>query len=417
MTKLIFENILPKIVDKSRQWKGKVIRYKPFRNFRLEQIEQKLKSNDHIIKVPSSLIFLHERPIVCTHIYDLYNHNFNRTARKNYMKWFDRTKSLDKNFWARPRLYPGKDAIIKLRRIVLLSRLKLFLTYRLSSIKEPFEVKKFEKDNFSLVDGHHRCSILISSGAKHILLSCDEEVWKRWNDREKRVFEVANKYYEFRKNIMKKIPYQPIETIFPGYVYSRNAEDRIGTAFRAISREDVDVLDIGCNIGFFSRCLARMRKNVTAIDREKDHINTAKEITKACEDLKVDFQNILFQDIPLDKSYDVLLDFSALWHLIYSHKTISENDFVQRISRICRNKLISECDNKYFEQYRTLITSKTKLKYYTKLGNTPFFDQVREIGVYSTEPWFDHNGEYDFDKWGKEEKELWRRRVEKVTSI
>ena len=405
-----WKSLFYKIVYVLRAWHPLILILRQLRRLKHNETKISLDDGDHIIRIPAHLIYVHGRPLVCAHTFDIFKGAFSRKAIQNYMKWFDRVKSLDKTLWHRPELYPGKAAIIKCRRAALYLKFKLLCELGDSSPRNTIPAASFEHDRFTIADGHHRAAIWTAYGTKYIYLNCSDAIGKKWREREEKVRTVAASYRDYRMNTFKKAPYQPIETVVPNYEYTRNCYDRLALVLRPIGRDDETILDVGCNIGFFSRHMARMEKKVTSIDINSEHIETARKVASACG-LQVSFREQAFQDIPDHERYDIVFDLTALWQsLIYSHKTMTEETLVKKLNGLCNNKLVSECSRDYLKQFKRLIMTGTHLKHYTPLGKVPYDNHYREIGVYSRKPWHDNNGEYDFKEWTDRERALWARR-------
>ncbi|MBN1379001.1 MAG: methyltransferase domain-containing protein [Gammaproteobacteria bacterium] len=90
--------------------------------------------------------------------------------------------------------------------------------------------------------------------------------------------------------------------------------ERLKPIFNLLGLENKSVLDVGCNEGFFSFCMADANARVLGIDIDKDRIEKAKFVKSALNSSKADFQIMdiyskKFQELP---RFDLCLNLGFL---------------------------------------------------------------------------------------------------------
>lgn len=84
---------------------------------------------------------------------------------------------------------------------------------------------------------------------------------------------------------------------------------------RDILSKDQDVLDIGCNVGFFDNYISEFVKSVDGIDFNEKLIEIANDFKKHTGCQNANFFVDSFEKFNTQKTYDVVLSLAIHWHL------------------------------------------------------------------------------------------------------
>jgi len=323
-----------------------------------------------MIRVPANLIFNGDRPLSSLPHYDIFNSNFSEESCKAYTTWAKRRGMNPDLAYRKKQAEYFKDHDTKILKI-----------------------ETYSRDRFNIRDGHHRVCINTSNGIKSIQLEGTPDQEACWIKREERVNEILTEILAIKGSI-----YQPVDTLLTPHRTERSSYDRLEAVTRALyhpstyqiaekgtcADQPLDVLDIGSNYGFFSNWLSRLGHNVVGID-PSPKVNFARRLANAYW-LPTQFEEATFQDY--DKEADVMLDLSVCWHLMWSHKTMSEEDFVDKINKQCKQALIAEVKSTHLQKYIELITTRTHLTNVKTIGKVPYFQDPggRELLMFGKGP-------------------------------
>ncbi len=81
------------------------------------------------------------------------------------------------------------------------------------------------------------------------------------------------------------------------------------------SLKNLDILDVGCGGGLIAEPLARTGANITAIDPSSKNINIAKAHLAKQKKIKINYQDIMLEDLEKKHQYDTILCLEILEHM------------------------------------------------------------------------------------------------------
>lgn len=315
------------------------------------------------VTIPIYLVFSGRRPLWCSPGFNLYDNNFDEESSKIYGDWVARR---------------GGKKIAK--------RKKQFKATE-DQGKPPVKVAHYKLDRFNITDGHNRTGILAKKGRAQLTLICSPEIRKLWEERTERV---KKAFQEIVAVHSKPKLYQPVDMV-PVNPTERSSYDRIKLIAKAMhlpetyqlqpkktkphDLEPKKILDIGCNMGFFTNWLSRMNHEAIGIDASVNKISFSNKL-KAAYDLPTTFHNTTFQDFK--EEVDGMLDLSCCWHLVWkkgrdNKNKMSKGEFADKLNKQCRGFLIAEVKSPFLDQYIELVTTKTHLVNMSVLGSTKYF--------------------------------------------
>lgn len=136
----------------------------------------------------------------------------------------------------------------------------------------------------------------------------DEKMVSKNKDIQKQILDILK---EGSPDFGVMMPYQSLELI--GLKGLRPTEDRIREyGLREILKDDDDVLDIGCNSGFFDLSIANLVHSVTGIEYDNSLVRIAELVKKYLEIPNCTFYNDDFNNWYKNKetTYDVIFSFA-----------------------------------------------------------------------------------------------------------
>ncbi len=246
---------------------------------------------------------------------------------------------------------------------------------------EPITVK-YNKDggSFSIIDGLHRATFLYSKGIRYIYTMMSYDDYSAYINKDK-ITPVIKLLSDFNINDVYGAILHPT---FYNYSSLRDTvyPTRVELVFKALRGYDIKgkkLIDIGCNNGYNARMFAREGACVTAIEMDKDIFELARAISEL-ENTKVNYINGKFEDIEVDKKFDIALLMTVLYWYLETPEILKA--FFDRLNTMISEMIIWESGDQP-EVEKELIIKNTKFKNYKKLSLTVGTGKLREFGIFT----------------------------------
>lgn len=245
--------------------------------------------------------------------------------------------------------------------------------------KYPIVVQWNVAGYFNILDGHHRAMFLLVKGIRKIPALISKRDYLFWRNQH-----VAQKCMKKVKNQGRQEFYTPILNPFFYDIFSsrdncsKTRMEHILNVWGDNRFYGYKVLDVGANIGYFSRCFTREGAIVTAVEPDSKHYELA-ILLNLLSHTNYKLINEPFQKTALEEKYDICLLLTVLYHFMSSD--IGEK-MIYEINRVTEKYIIWESGDcpDYEKQY---IMSRSKFKYYKKIASTYGTGKKRELGVFT----------------------------------
>ena len=237
-----------------------------------------------------------------------------------------------------------------------------------------------EKGYFNLLDGHHRTMFLIESGFRFIPVQISEHDYDKWRNDEIAI--------EFKRYIMESKRdeyYTPIYN--PFFMNISSYRDNVSPSrlyhilkyMQDMRINGLNVLDIGSCLSYISQHFFREGANVTCIEPNKNHVETAKILQKLLH-TNCKIHNCSIQEYTTNQTFDICILLTIFYHF-YSVPSIRDK-FIDIINTHVNLLLIWE-SGEDFDNERQYLLEHTKFKKFTHLAYTYGTGKMRELGVFS----------------------------------
>ena len=246
--------------------------------------------------------------------------------------------------------------------------------------RHPSRVERFERDHFNLYDGHHRVALADFCRIDCLKVECPPDIYKRFVKR--RTLEIV-KLVDGRIKNNRKF-YQPID--IPGYYgikVVRNCKLRLDIIRRWLGGDlkgCSTLLDIGSNLGYFCHHFERQGLKTFGIEPDHKHIEIALALNRAYG-LNSGFEQVGLEDFTTDKTYDIVLAFTVVYHIVNIMKLLTHHEAADKLGRLTRKYLFWE-SGLHRETEKQTILRIGNFREYFKLANSFATGKLREIGVF-----------------------------------
>ncbi|RCX16953.1 uncharacterized protein DUF1698 [Fontibacillus phaseoli] len=243
----------------------------------------------------------------------------------------------------------------------------------------PIEVSYRTPGRFNIHDGHHRASFLYCSGLRRLPVRMTKPDYERWlND---------HALLETEATITgqhRKLFYTPI--LHPHFYNVRCERDEVYKTrldyileyIGLLNLRDKNVLDIGCNIGYYSRHFTREGAKVTGIEPDSYHFELLKKLN-LLERTPFELITEPMERSQLNKEYEIGLLLTVFYHLM--RDPMKREPFLAVVNRSVRSMLFWESGDN-IEEEKSMLLNGTSFKSYLKLADTFGTGKYRELGVF-----------------------------------
>lgn len=244
------------------------------------------------------------------------------------------------------------------------------------------KVKYNKNGYFNILDGHHRIVFLILHGLRRIKVEVDLQEYVSYLNIDKVL--IVEELFEQQN---RELIYTPILNLAFYDIPSERDEiyptrlDCILEFLGSINLSNYRIIDVGSNLGFYSRHFTREKAKVVGLEPFKDHYTLAKALN-GLERTTFDLRNEYFENIG-DEKFDIGIILTVFYHSINDNQ--KSEQFLKKINSNIEKFLFWETGDD-IEREKELIHKKTKFKYYKKLKITFGTGKIRELGVFSTYP-------------------------------
>ncbi|GIO67408.1 class I SAM-dependent methyltransferase [Paenibacillus cookii] len=242
----------------------------------------------------------------------------------------------------------------------------------------PIEVVYHPSGYFNMKDGHHRASFLYCCGVRRVFARMSAEDHATWVNAEQ-----AAAVKRIVKAQQRRLIYTPI--LNPAFYDWRSERDenyptRLDYMLHYLGPDQLRgarVLDIGCNIGYHARCLAREGAIVTGIEHDPVHCELLKKLNDL-EQTHFDWIQASFEDIEPGR-FDMGVLLTVFYHVM--KKEDRGSAFLAKLNASVTRLLFWESGDEP-ESEKRMILENTDFAYYEKLANTFGTGKHRELGVF-----------------------------------
>jgi len=232
---------------------------------------------------------------------------------------------------------------------------------------------------FRIKDGHHRTIFQYCRGVRHIPAKMTIQDYKDWTNKEavKGVRKVFSRH-------QRKLIYTPI--LNPYFMHLASDRDHtyptrldlILEYLGSVSVRGENVIDIGCNIGYYSRHFARQGARVTGYEPAAEHYELARELNHL-ERVQFDIRTERFERFRLTAEYDIGLLLTVFYHVMDNPSVCQA--FLRNVDRAVTGLLFWESGAEP-DREKEILLQGTKFDEYEKLGDTEGTGKKREFGVF-----------------------------------
>jgi len=257
--------------------------------------------------------------------------------------------------------------------------------YARGSMQPPPTVGWYDRDRLILEDGHLRCCVYKVQGKSWIRAGLRPDAASRWSARptEPLMRAVARQ--------KRKSFYTPIDhELFRRRKSSRKGTDRLDLirGFLGPIRGRPSVLDVGCNIGYYSFHLARQGFDAVGVESDAQHFEVAASL-RQMYGLDVELWQGPFESYPRTRRFDVVLGLTVFWHFLPPKPSPDlqgpARTLVEQLEALVGHALIWESGSRASEEI-DLICRNTGLRHFTLLGETSGTGVERKFGVFTRVP-------------------------------
>lgn len=232
---------------------------------------------------------------------------------------------------------------------------------------------------FRIKDGHHRTIFQYCRGVRYIPARMTVQDYENWKNKEavKGVRKVFSRH-------QRTLIYTPI--LNPYFMHLASERDnayptRLDLILEYLGSSSVrgkNIIDIGCNIGYYSRNFARQGARVTGYEPMAEHYELARELNRL-ERVQFDIRTERFERSTITKDYDIGLLLTVFYHLMDNSSV--RQAFLQNVDRAVTGLLFWESGAEP-EREKAILLQGTKFDKYEKLGDTEGTEKKRELGVF-----------------------------------
>ncbi|MEF2965957.1 DUF1698 domain-containing protein [Paenibacillus sp. M1] len=245
--------------------------------------------------------------------------------------------------------------------------------------EHPVEARYNLPGRFNIRDGHHRASFLYCSGLRRIPVRMPHSDYKRWTDDEA-LKQAENKMADPKR----KLIYTPI--LHPAFYHMRSERDevhktRLDYILEYLGMRNLrglKVLDIGCNIGYYSRHFVREGALVTGLEPDNFH-HEFLVVLNRLEHASFRLITEPMEALENLEEHDIGLMLTVFYHLMSD--PARREPFLSALDRSVRGMLFWESGDRIAEE-KSLLLNGTGFKTYVKLADTFGTGKYRELGVF-----------------------------------
>ncbi|KOP67520.1 hypothetical protein AMS62_21455 [Bacillus sp. FJAT-18019] len=232
---------------------------------------------------------------------------------------------------------------------------------------------------FRIKDGHHRTVFQYCKGVRYIPAQMTVHDYAAWKNTDA-VNGVREAFSRYRRTLI----YTPI--LNPHFEHLASERDntyptRMDLMIEYLGSTSVrgkKVIDIGCNIGYYSRHFTRQGARVTGYEPMAEHYELARELNHL-ERVQFDLRTECFERSTLTEEYDIGLLLTVFYHVM-DNPSVQEA-FLRNIDRAVTGFLFWESGAEP-EREKAILLRGTKFNRYEKLGDTEGTGKKRELGVF-----------------------------------
>lgn len=243
-------------------------------------------------------------------------------------------------------------------------------------VEYPADVKWNNNGYFNIEDGNNRVSFLISKGRFIIPCRISKDDYDFWLNSD--ILRVVKDYMKVQSISDTKLP-----ILHPAFMKSAAKEESFShkKAFeigrwlgkRQYIIENIKVLDIECNTGFFGQFFSRMGAKVTALESNQDMYELCGMINKLSYTENIELFNSNFIDFQFKEKYKISIIARELLH----DKNIN---LLKKIDQITDEILITEIEWK--SNIDKWIIKETKFKKCHVLKTLPLYDKIYKLCLF-----------------------------------
>lgn len=232
---------------------------------------------------------------------------------------------------------------------------------------------------FRIKDGHHRTIFQYCRGVRYIPARMTLQDYNYWKNTEA-VEGVKETFSRHQRTLI----YTPILNPYFEHLTSERDStyptrlDLILEHLGSVSVRGKNVLDIGCNIGYYSRHFARQGARVTGYEPMAEHYELARELNHL-ERVQFDIRTEHFERTRLKEEYEIGLLLTVFYHVMDNPSV--RQAFLRNVDRAVTGLLFWESGAEPGREKEILLQG-TKFDEYEKLGDTEGTGKKREFGVF-----------------------------------
>jgi len=190
----------------------------------------------------------------------------------------------------------------------------------------------------------------------------------------------------------RKSFYTPVEhERFRTQRVSRKGSDRLDLIrgfLGPIRERRLSVLDVGCNIGYYSFHLARQGFEVVGVESDAQHFEVAESL-RQMYGLDVELWQGPFESYAPARRFDVVLGLTVFWHFLPPKGSPDVGDRARALTKQLETLVghaLNWASGARGQEEIDLIRSNTGLKHFTLLGQTAGTGVHRQFGVFTRVP-------------------------------